>query len=193
MWEIDIYQWTELRGVSGDPANAPAMLRELAASDEEEHWREALAWVDSFASDLGIPSGATSAVVACLIGLALRVEGAKRTAILESLEDLTCGRGIETYSAEELGWLEQSVAELACAMHVWLCWAESAPPSDAARCVELLAYCGVYVPALRPRVRQYLSACAAARPELGEDVVAIRANFEQACSAPRKAPDSPAQ
>jgi len=102
MWEIERYDWKQYEAY-GDAARAPEWLRALLLSQDDSEWSQALISLESCASDLGVPCSMTPAVVSCLVSIALRVEGKKRSAILSSLEELTCGRGAEQYSDQQLG------------------------------------------------------------------------------------------
>lgn len=176
MWEFKCHDWKKLQGVE-TLNDVPLVLNRLMYSIDEVEWQGALRSLEAYASDLGIPSNATKAVVACLVAIAIRTEGQKRTEVLGTLEELTCGRGIEAYSLQQLAWLRGAVRELAGAFHLWAQLAESAPAEDAILCIQLLAYCAVNVPEVELRVLNYLEQCSNERPELGDDISALLINF----------------
>jgi len=176
MWEFVCHDWKTLQGFE-TPRDVPLLLERLFGSSDEEEWQGALGLLEAYASDLGLPSEATKDVVACLVAVAIRTEGRRRSAVLGTLEELTCGRGVEEYRPQQLTWLRAAVRELACALHTWAQLAESAPVEDAVLCVEILAYCAVHVPEVELKVLRYLQLCATERPELGEEVSALLANL----------------
>lgn len=179
MWEIDSHDWSSLHGVSGDSAKARSVLSKLLEASTDTEWTGALDWLEAYASDLGIPCEATPAVVSCLVAAAVRTDGAKRSAILGTIEELTCGRGIEAYTPQKLDWLRASVGELAACLHLWTHLAQTSSVRDAILCVALLAYCAKHVPGLDVRVRRYLELAEQERPELREDIVAIRKHLDE--------------
>ncbi len=177
MWEFECHDWSTLQGL-GKLKDVRLLLGRVFGSTNEEEWKGALGLLEAYASDLGIPSEATKDVVACLVAIAIRAEGRKRSEVLGTLEELTCGRGVEEYSPQQLLWLRAAVRELSYAIHTWAQLAESASEEDAVLCVELLAYCAVYVPEVESKVMTYLQLCAAGRPELGEEISALLINLK---------------
>lgn len=178
MWEFECHDWPALRGFR-DPKNVRPYLERLADSTDEKEWQKTLNLLQVYASDLGLPSEATKDVVACLIAVVIRVEGKKRSELLGALEELTCGRGLEVYSAQQLECLRSAVSELALALHTWVYLAESASREDATLALQLLAYCAVYVEQLEPKVSQYFRLCAAARPELRDEISSLLVNADE--------------
>jgi hypothetical protein len=179
MWELDCHDWMTLQAFR-DPKDVPLALDRLVRSNSEEEWTRALVLLETYASDLGLPSESTKDVVACLVAIVIRTDGTKRSAILATLEELTCGRGIEEYNQEQLSWLRAAVRELAYALHTWAQLAESAPIADAILCLDLLAYCATFVPEVEMKVMRYFRLCAGQRPELGEELSALLADFNEA-------------
>ena len=177
MWEFEYHDWNGLQGFRSSK-NVRLLLDRVLRSTDEKEWQTALNLVEIYASDLGVPSEATKDVVACLVAVAVRAQGQKRSAILGTLEELTCGRGVDEYTPQEVEWLRSSVHELAYALHTWAHLAESASIEDAVLAVDLLAYCAVYIPQVESKVLRYLQLCAVERPELAEEISALLANSE---------------
>ncbi len=175
MLEFDCHDWSTLQGFRSSK-NVRVLFQQIADSADEKEWQQALGHLESYASDQGIPSEATKGVVASLVAIAVSEGGRKRSAVLGTLEELTCGRGVEAYTSQQLGWLRASVQELACALHTWTHIVESAPTEDATLALEILAYCGVYVSQFDSRVQRYFQLCAIARPELREEISALLTN-----------------
>lgn len=177
MWEFECHDWKALRGFEAPRDDVPVLLERLFGSSNEEEWQVALDLLESYASDLGLPSEALKDVVACLVAVATRTEGRKRSVLLGALAELTCGRGIEEYRPEQHTWLRAAVRELAYALHTWAQLAESAPAKDATHCIEILVYCAAYVPDLELKILRYIQLCATQRPELGEEISGLLATF----------------
>jgi hypothetical protein len=156
-------------------------MQSIAAATVEEEWEQALYLLEAYAGNLfGSPSEATKAVVACLVAIATRVGGKKRSAVLGLLDELSCGRGIDAYTADQRQWLCSAIEELAHGIHIWTSLAESGSLEDAVLCLQLLSYCAVYVPGLESRVTRYLDLCASSRVELREDISAVLTNQKEA-------------
>jgi hypothetical protein len=178
MYEFNCHSWESLRGFESSK-NIQSLLERVGNSSDEKEWQAALVLVEDYASDQGIPSEATAAVVACLVAVTIRTDGRKRSALLSTLEELTCGRGIAEYTDQEISWLRASVQELACALQTWSYLAESASEADAVFAVELISYCAVYVPSVESRAIMYLQLCERERPELREELAALEANADE--------------
>ncbi len=176
MWEFECHEWDALQW-NEKPKTPAVVVRQLlgcilVSSDEEER-KNALGLLEYYASDEGIPSEATSHVVACLVAIVACTDGQKRLAVLDLLEELTCGRWIEEYSPQKVTWLQQAVSELACALHTWACLAENSSAEEAVLAVYLLGNCARHVPHVEAKASRYLQLCAARRPELKEEISAL--------------------
>lgn len=180
MWEFECHDWDTLRGFE-KPKDVPLLLEEVlrSSNSNQEEWRVALSLLEAYASDLGLPSEATKNVVACLVAVAIRAEGRKRSEILGLLAEVTCGRGIREYSPRQLTWLRAAGRELAYALHTWAQLAESSPAKDAISCAEILMHCAIYVPEVEPKVLKYLQLFAADRPELREEIFALLTTLDE--------------
>lgn len=177
MWEIECHDWAALRGRR--PYDVRQLLERVSSATDRKEWDQALQLINFYSSDNGIPSEATPDVVACLVAIAVRAHREKRSALLGLLEELTCGLGIEIYTPEQMAWHKAAVRELGLALHSWAQWAESEPIEEARVHLCLLSYCSVYVPALEARVERYFHRCLAARPELGDEIAALRTNASE--------------
>lgn len=174
MWEFRCFNWSAMRGVWGEPAMAPNFLEQVVTSTADGELARALDWLESYASDLGVPSEATSAVVSCLVGAAQVRSGVARLAIVETIEELSCGRGVDEYSSKQHKWLVATIGELSSGMHLWMHMGEHSSAREATLALQLLAYCAAYLPDLAARVWRYFELCEVARPELRDDIAAIR-------------------
>ena len=112
MWEFKCHDWDTLQWAEKPKKEIPKLLEVVLDSDREEEWEIALGLLEAYASDLGVPSEATKDVVACLVAIVVRMEAKKRTVILGVLDELTCGRGIEAYSPQQMMWIRAAVREL---------------------------------------------------------------------------------
>jgi hypothetical protein len=178
MWEFEVHDWNTLRGFR-DGKNISVLLRRISGAADAQEWDKALSLLEAYASDLGVPCEATKDVVACLVSITIRNEGEKRSAILGTLEELTCGRGVEVYTDEQLMWLRDAVRELSYALHAWVHLAAAGSLDDATLAIRLLAYCAVYTPQLEAKVLRYFTVCANERPDLVEELSAVLANAKE--------------
>ncbi|MFO0553458.1 MAG: hypothetical protein U0271_34060 [Polyangiaceae bacterium] len=177
-WELECHNWLALRGFrDGRPPGA--LLETVRTAKDPAAAIAALELLESYASDLGLPCEATRSVVACLVGIATRCTGEIRSAILGTLEELTCGRGIEEYSPDELAWLVAACRELVYALHAWVEILETGDASDATLAATLLAYAANAVPEVEQRVLTYLRICSRERPALSDYLSALSENFQE--------------
>jgi hypothetical protein len=187
--EYDCHDWSTLQAFR--TLDARRLFDTLLGSSDDAEWDQTLYLLEAYSSNLlGTPSEATKDVVACLVATAVRMDGSRRLSILQLLDELTCGRGIDQYSTQQQIWLVRAVEELSNALHTWTHWAESSSMDDAVMCVQLLSYCAVYVPRLEQRITRYLVLCATARPELSEDISAVVANQKIAAERRKSWPES---
>lgn len=111
MWEFARHEhsWA---GMLRPGDAVPELLQIVALSADVAAWDKALSCLESAGSELGVPCAATPAQVACLVAVVPRSSGEKRSAIVSLVEELTCGRGFDSYSPEERTWMLQSRLEL---------------------------------------------------------------------------------
>lgn len=168
IWEFERHDWSYFDGY-GDVGAVPVALNLLLHADKESEWNGALQNLEAIASDCGVPSSVTPAVVGCLASAVLRVGGGKRVAIVSSLEELTCGRGREIYNSQQQTWLEESVRELLLNFDSWLLILEEGVLEEVRDCMALLAYCAELQRSLAVRVEFYLSRGVGRFPSLEEE------------------------
>ncbi len=180
MWEVECHDWDTLDGFER-PKDVPRLLEKVlrSSNSNQEEWRVPLSLLEAYASDLGLPSEATKDVVACLVAVAIRSEGRKRSELLGLLAEVTSGRGVEEYNSCQLTWLRAAARELVYALHTWTQLAESSSAEDAVACAEILTNCAIYVSEIEPRVLKYLRLLAADRPELRDEIVALLATLNE--------------
>jgi hypothetical protein len=149
----------------------------VSSAEEESEWLPALHFVESHVSDEGVPSAMTAPTVGCLVAIAARAQGAKRSAILSGLEELTCGRYQEHYTEQQIKWYLDSVRELTFGLHLWVEVLMGPSVKDAEQCVDILAYCAEMIPELAGRVRYYLQQCEERHPTLTDEIRAVSEYF----------------
>ncbi|WP_129356277.1 hypothetical protein [Sorangium cellulosum] len=176
MWEFSCYDWGKF-DAHRDTSRVPQMLQVLLDSEHEGEWSSALSYLESCASDLGVPCCMTPATVSVLASIMIRVDGKKRSEILSLLEELTCGRGASEYSEAQKMWLRESVQELLLVFKNLVDVMERSSVEDAERCVDMLAYCAEHVPCMTGRVRKYLALCQERFPRLSDEIQAVSEYF----------------
>jgi hypothetical protein len=148
-----------LPGSGIDPELGEA-LHEFLEEEEEATWRAALLRVEWFASDRNIPTQATPAAVACLVGACAKLHGPKFLEALDSLDGLTCGRGLESHDPQQRAWYLEAAFELSLGLAVWTAWAEAGTEDEAKSCFWIAANCACALPPLRARICDYLTRAA---------------------------------
>lgn len=161
----------------GDPAQIPRWLDLIARADTDAELRSASAAIGGVASDLGVPCAATAQVVSALLSFLPAIPAPNRSAVLSLLEELTCGRGRDSYSAAERQHLALAVAQLVASFATIDELLHEADEADARECIDLLAYCAELRPELSDRVEASLQRAVARLPSLRPEVDAVRAYY----------------
>lgn len=159
----------------GDPSHIPRWLDLIARADTQAERRSASEAIERVATDQGVPCAATAQVVSALLSFLPAIAAPNRSAVLSLLEELTCGRGRDSYSAAERQHLELAVAELVASFATIAALLQGADETDARECIDLLAYCAELRPELADRVDASLERAAARLPSLRPEVDAVRA------------------
>ncbi len=171
----DEYPWTSHADAMSDPSKLRTCFATIDSECSETEFQRALFYVDHASSDLGVPTSLAPPVVARLIASVLSLDGARRKLVLGEVEELTCGRYVETYTPAQVEWLLAARRELVLAYHLWLRLAVTGDAQEATECIDLVAYVGESFPDLRPRVLEFLHSCRASRPDLAAEVDAVTA------------------
>ncbi|WP_437286062.1 hypothetical protein [Sorangium sp. So ce406] len=182
MWEFYCYDWGKFEAYR-DTSRVSVMLQAVLQSEDEGEWSSALSYLESCASDLGVPCSITPAMVGALASIMIRVDGKKRSGILLLLEELTCGRGASEYSEAQRVWLRESVQELVLVFKNLVDVMERSSVEDAELCVDMLAYCAEHVPEMACRVRKYLTLCQERFPQLSDEIQAVSGYFDRDSSS----------
>lgn len=177
MNSYDDYPWSSHKDARCDASALPKCFRIIDSSSSEEDFQRAVFYLDSASADLGVPTSLAPPVVARLIKSLFALVGERRTLVLGEIEELTCGRHAETYSAAQRAWLHEARRELLLSLHVWLDLAEAGGTKEATLCIDLLSYVAESFHDFRPRVRQFFRWCREARPELAAEIDAVSAYF----------------
>lgn len=176
--EVDDQEWSSHADALRDPSKLPRLLATLdSTSCPEPEFQRALEYVESAVSDLGVPTSLVPRVTCRLIRSVLMLTGSRRTEVLSLAEELTCGRGSEGYTSNQVRWLAEARHELALGFHLWAHLAETSEPPEATICVDLLAYVAEAVPELRQRVTKVFRLLHQARPELVAEIDTVSTYF----------------
>lgn len=175
MNSFDDYPWVSHQDARCDASALPKCFRIIDSDSSQEDFQRAVFYLDSTSADLGVPTSLAPPVVARLIKSLLTLGGERRAFVLGEIEELTCGRHVESYSTAQRTWLREARRELLLSFHVWVDLAETGPTEEATLCIVLLSYVAECFDDLRPRVGQFFRWCREAKPELAAEIDAVSA------------------